>query len=237
MERCAVRGGLLRRATAVAFILGSTASFWAGTPADPSQAQTAAASIIPPPLAALPAWTAFKDAWTNITAYSTTATIFEQNGTQTQNSIVDYTFRKPSSATLHVIKGFVTGVTLVWNGGDTVVAYRGKGLLAFFKRTLSLHDPQAETIRNSSIDKLSFAAIFSHARDMPGSLSQDFGPMILGIPTEAVTFIPTSSVADSGLSREIVDLSTISHLPLRLLGYEGKTLVRQVDFSNIALEH
>jgi len=182
-----------------------------------------------------PAWAAFKDVWKNVTSYSATVIVFEREGTEVQSSVLDYTFRKPSSATVHFTEGPGAGVTVVWNGGNTVVAHRGTGLIALFKKTFSLHDPRVTTIRLSSIDQLSFAAILAHAQSTPGIVSQDVGPSILDIPTEAVTLVPTSSLAGTGITREVVDISVPTGLPLRILGYEGDTLVRQIDFSNIIL--
>jgi len=123
----------------------------------------------------------------------------------------------------------------VWNGGRTVVVHRGTGLIALFKKTFSFHDPHVTTIRQSSIDPLSFAAVLAHAQSTPGMVSQDVGPSILDIPTEAVTRVPSSPLAGTAISREIVDISVPTGQPLRVLGYEGNTLVRQIDFSNIIL--
>lgn len=182
-----------------------------------------------------PAWAAFNDLWKSVTSYSATVIVFERKGNEVQSSVLDYTFRKPSSATVHFTAGQNAGVTVVWNGGDTVVAHRGTGLAALFKKTFSLYDPHVTTIRGSSIDQLSFAAMLAHSLDTPGIVSQDVGPAILGIPTEAVTLVPTSSVGGTGLTREVVDIAVPTGLPLRILGYEGDTLVRQIDFSNITL--
>ncbi len=193
------------------------------------------APLLPTPSVFPPAWLAFEHAWSNVTAYSTTITVFERKGTQTQNSVFDYTFRKPSSATVHYNSGPNAGVTLAWSGGESVVAHRGSGLMALFKKTFTLHDPTILTIRGSSIDQLSFAAILTHSQGTPGTISQGAGPPVVDIPTDAVTLIPTSSVADTGLTHEIVDISTMTSLPLRVLGYEGETLVRQVDFTNVKL--
>ncbi len=102
---------------------------------------------------------AFAAAWAPITAYTATVAVFEQQGTQVQHVVFDYSFRKPSSVTVHVLAGPNAGVTLAWDGGTNVVAQPWLGLAALFKRTLSLHDPLATTIRGSSIDQLSFAAI------------------------------------------------------------------------------
>lgn len=186
--------------------------------------------------ATTPAWVAFTQIWENVSSYSATVIVFERQDLQVQSSVLDYTFSKPSSATVHFTAGPHSGVTIAWNGGDTVVAHRGTGFAALFKKTFPLRDPQVTTIRGSSIDQLSFAAILAHSQGTPGIVSQEAGPAILGIPTQAVTLIPTSSVDDTGLTREVVDVSVPTGLPLRILGYQGDELVRQVDFSNIKLQ-
>jgi hypothetical protein len=91
------------------------------------------------------------------------------------------------------------------------------------------------TIRQSSIDPLSLAAVLAHAQSAPGMVSQDVGPSILDIPTETVTRVPTFPLAGTAISREIVDISVPTGLPLRVLGHEGSTLVRKIEFSNIIL--
>jgi hypothetical protein len=71
------------------------------------------------------AWVAFALAWVGITGYSARVSVSEQLGAQSQQEVFDYTFRKPSSATMHVITGPNAGVTVVWSGGTTVVAVPG----------------------------------------------------------------------------------------------------------------
>ncbi len=136
-----------------------------GQPTASPQATTPAVQPLPAASAAAThELDAFAAAWAPITAYTATVTVFEQQGTEVQHVVFDYSFRKPSSVTVHVLAGPNAGVTLAWDGGTNVVAHRGSGLAALFKRTLSLHDPLATTIRGSSIDQLSFAAILAHAR-------------------------------------------------------------------------
>jgi outer membrane lipoprotein-sorting protein len=180
---------------------------------------------------------AFAQAWADITGYSATVTIFDQQGTQTQNIVFEYVFSKPSNVTVHVIAGPNAGVTLTWNGGATVVAHRGSGLAAMFKKTLSLHDPQVTTLRGSSIDQLSFGAILAHGQQSSGNLSEAAGEVIDGVAANAVTLTAAGPATDAGLTREIVELSTLTHLPTRVLGYEGSTLVRKIDFSNVKLQN
>jgi hypothetical protein len=179
------------------------------------------------------AWVAFALAWVGITGYSARVSVSEQLGAQSQQEVFDYTFRKPSSATMHVITGPNAGVTVVWSGGTTVVAHRGSGLSAVFKKTFPLHDPQVTTIRGSSLDQLSFGAILAHGADTAGVVSEGNGPIIDGVPTDEVSLVPANSVIDTGLTLEVVDLSKVNHFPLRLSGYEGAALVRTIDFSNV----
>jgi hypothetical protein len=50
-----------------------------------------------------------------------------------------------------------------------------------------------------------------------------------------VSLISTAPAANAGLTREVVEVSTIMHLPMRVLGFDGETLVRKIEFSNVAL--
>jgi outer membrane lipoprotein-sorting protein len=63
--------------------------------------------------AELPAWAAFEDVWKNVTSYSATVIVSEREGTEERSSILNYTFHKPSSATVHFIAGANAGVTVV----------------------------------------------------------------------------------------------------------------------------
>ncbi|MEO6835969.1 MAG: hypothetical protein ABI231_08695 [Candidatus Tumulicola sp.] len=178
---------------------------------------------------------AFSGALAGITGYGATVAIFDRKDAQIQNVVFDYSFSKPSNVTLHVTAGPNAGVTLDWSGGSTVVAHRGSGIAALFKKTLSLHDPQVTTLGGSSIDQLSFAAILAHVAQQPGKVVEAPGEAIDGVAVNAVTLIPAAPAADAGLTREVLVLSAATHLPMRLLGYQGSTLVRKIDLSNIKL--
>ncbi len=150
--------------------------------------------------------------------------------------VLDYTFRKPSKATVLIVKGPNAGVTLEWNGGTTLVAHRGSGFMALFARTLSLHDPLAMTIRGSSIDQLSFGAILGQAEQTAGTVSQRPGDVIKGVATDAVRLVSTAASSKTGLTLQVVEISRTTHFPVRMLGYAGATLVRRIDFSQVKLQ-
>jgi outer membrane lipoprotein-sorting protein len=202
---------------------------WATIPAN-------AQSASPSRTQGVSSWTAFERTWSNVSSYSATVAVFERDGAQVQNSVLDYTFRKPASATVHFIAGKNAGVTVVWNGGNTVVAHRGSGIFGLFTKTFTLHDPEVTTVRGSSIDQLSFPAMLAHLQATPGTVSQAPGIPILGVATETVTLVAASPIADTGLTSESIEFALPTGLPLRILGYEGATLVRQIDFSNIKLQ-
>jgi hypothetical protein len=196
-----------------------------GTGASPAKTAIAPAALV-----------AFDEAWTHVTAYSTIITIFERQGAQTQNMAFDYSFNKPSKIAVRVVAGTNKGARLEWNGGDTVLVRRGSGLLSLLKRTVSLHDPLVTTIRGSSINQLSFGEILAHSHQ-PGVLTESRGDIIGGVATEKVTLIPSHPLADGHLTREVIEISTTSHFPTRILGYEGSTLVRTIDFADIRIGH
>lgn len=197
-----------------------------GMASSPSPSTTPAKS--PPALAA------FAHAWKGLNSYSTTITIFERKGDKTQNMVFDYSFKKPSSVTTRVVAGANRGARLAWEGGSTVVVRRGSGLLSMFKKTVSLHDPLVTTIRGSTVDQLGFGAILAHALQ-PGVLTEKHGGVVGGEATDEVTLIPTHPASDADLTREVIEISKKTHLPTRVLGYEGSMLARKIDFSNIHL--
>jgi outer membrane lipoprotein-sorting protein len=223
-------------ATTAALVLMGAASSLAITRAtgDVSATPQPTPTIAAPP----PALESFAHAWDGLTAYRAKVSVFAAKGADVQNIVFTYSFRKPSSFVVHVIDGPNAGVTLTGDGGPTVQATRGGGLFAaLFKRTLPLHDPLVTTIRGSSMDQLSYGAILAHAEQTPGTLAQSPGEPISGAATQVLSLVPNDPAADGGLSREIIEISTATQLPVRIEGYEGTTLVRKIEFSEVQPEN
>jgi len=86
------------------------------------------------------------------------------------------------------------------------------------------------------MDQLSYGAILAHAEQTPGTLAQSLGEPIAGTVTQALSLVPSDPAADAGLSREIIEISPATQLPIRVEGYEGTTLVRKIDFSDVQPE-
>lgn len=176
----------------------------------------------------------FTAAWSAVASYSTTITIYERKGTKEENHVLAYHFEKPAAVSVHVVSGSSNvGTTVTWAGGPTVSA-RGAGIVSMFKKTLSLHDPQVMSIRGESLDELSFGSILAHARQQEGKITQTTG-LVDGVQADEISMVPAQPLADGGLTREVVDLSAVTHLPVCVLGYEGAVLVRKIDFSKVTL--
>jgi outer membrane lipoprotein-sorting protein len=182
-----------------------------------------------------PALTTSAAAWTNVTSYSATITLFERAGTRIENSVFAYSFRKPGSVTMHVDSGVNAGANLEWDGGDTVVVSKGHGFMGLFKKTVGLRDPMVATPLGDTVNQISYGSIIEHAEQTPGTLSQTAGPAVDGEPTTEVTLIPATAAADGGLTREVLCISEKTHLPVEVLGYEGSELIRNIAFSNVVL--
>ena len=162
-------------------------------------------------------------------------TLFEQKGAKSENAVYDYSFTKPGSATVHVVSGTNAGKTITWNGGPTVTGSE-KGFLGITgSKSFKLTDPTVTTVRGDSIDQLSFGEIIAHIQQTPATFEQGSGDTVGDVNTVAVTMMPTNPNADDGYTREVIDLSPTTHLPVRVLGYEGPLLVRKLDFSNLKI--
>lgn len=193
------------------------------------------AALSAAPSRSTPALNAFERALAPVIAYSATISIFEAKGGSAGTTVSKYTFRKPSTVTVDVVGGPNDGASLLWKGGDTVSVRRGAGLVGLFGKTLPLHDPLVTTSRGSSIDEISFGRILEHGRAMAGRITEKPGPTIGAVPTVTVTLIPSDAASNSGYTRETIDISTATHLPLRILGYDGPNLVRKIDFADVRL--
>lgn len=173
-----------------------------------------------------PALTAAAAAYAKIAGYKTTAHVYQVKGTQTQNSVYDYTFTKPTSISMNIVSGANSGANVTWNGGTSVRA--GKGM---FTKTVELTDPLVSSLRGMTIVQLSFGSILAHAAETAGSLTAST-TTLGGATVNLVNLDVANPQGDNGLTREVLYLSQSSNLPVRVDGFVGSTLVQTVTFEN-----
>ena len=173
----------------------------------------------------------FADAWSKIDAYRAVLTVHETSGGQVQDRTYNYTFAKPHSATIAITGGPGRGGFERWDGSDTVTASPA-GLLSFVKLRVSIHDPRVVTLRGDTVDMASFAWLLQHFATQ-GRLSTVSGPVIEHVPTVQVTDDVANPAENGGITRDVIDISTTTFLPVRALRYDGAALVKQIDISNV----
>ncbi len=173
-----------------------------------------------------PALTAAAAAYAKVAGYKTTAHVYQVKGTQTQNSVYDYTFAKPTSISMNIVSGANSGASVTWNGGTTVRA--GKGM---FTKSVDLTDPMVSSLRGMTIVQLSFGSILQHAAETAGALTAST-TTLGGATVNLVNLDVANPQGDNGLTREVLYLSQATNLPVRVDGFIGTTLVQTVSFEN-----
>lgn len=178
--------------------------------------------------------TDFADAWSKIDNYSCSIVVHETLGTQVQNRTYDYWFKKPDLAHIEITAGPGRGSGSWWHGGDTVVGHQG-GLLRGIHMTISLTDPRAVSLRGDTMNTASFGYILGVYQSGIGTESEADGGTIDGTPTDMIALKITNPSAYKDVTRDVLYLSKATHLPVRRMRYEGDTLVKQEDFTNVKL--
>ena len=181
-----------------------------------------------------PAFEELQKAWISIDDYHETIVVHEIYHNDTQDRTYDYSFKKPSFAHLEVTAGPGRGSSAVWRGGDTVKGHQG-GFLSMLRLTVSIDDRRATSLRGDTIDAASCAYEIKHFKETPGTLSEGPGPTIEGVTTTAVTLQVGDPAKNKGVSKDVLDISNETHMPLRREQYEGDTLVKSETFRNVQL--
>jgi outer membrane lipoprotein-sorting protein len=181
-----------------------------------------------------PAFDAFQKAWSAIEDYHETIVVHEIYQNNTQDRTYDYSFKKPSFAHIEVTAGPGRGSGAVWRGGDTVKGHQG-GFLSMLRMNVPIADGRATSLRGDTIDVASFAYELEHFLRTPGTLAEGPGPAIEGVPTTAVTLAVADPAKNEGVSKDVLDISNETHLPVRREQYAGETLVKTETFRNVQL--
>jgi hypothetical protein len=111
------------------------------------------------------------------------------------------------------------------------VGHQG-GFISFVKKTVSINDPKATSLRGDKIDVASFDWVMRHYLAMPGTLTQAAGPDATTIVTLAVT----DPAANRAVSKDELYLSDATHLPVKRQQFVGSTLVKSETYKDTKLD-
>ncbi|MGA3036509.1 MAG: hypothetical protein ABSE64_03400 [Vulcanimicrobiaceae bacterium] len=176
----------------------------------------------------------FSEAWTKVNDYTCQITTHETIGTDVQDRVYDFAFKKPHSAKIDITGGAGKGGGSIWTGGDTVRGHMG-GLLHGFSQTVPRTDPRATSLRGDTIDSASFGSILAVYQSGKGVLSESTIDTISGSPVDTITLLIANPSANKDVSKDVLFISRVSHLPVRRERYEGTILVKREDFVNVKL--
>ncbi|MGH7727206.1 MAG: hypothetical protein ACREM2_00220 [Vulcanimicrobiaceae bacterium] len=185
------------------------------------------------PTGSYPGWDAFVAATEQIHDYTVTIVAHEVLGGRTQDRTYRYDFQRPMEAKSTILDGPGKGSVGVWDGGTTVRGHQG-GLLSFVTLEVGVHDPRATDLRGNTIETAAFPVLVTRFPAL-GPLSEGPGPTIDGQATIEASVTVEAPSADHGLTRETLDLSSQTHLPLRHEGYTGTELVQRDDFVDLTI--
>jgi len=174
----------------------------------------------------------FADAWSKVDDYTCTIVVHETLGSNTQDRTYDYWFKKPSLAKIEITSGPGSGSGSVWHGGDTVLGHQG-GLFRGIKMSVSIHDPRAVSLRGDTIADASFGTTLAFYQGNNGTIAESAGPAIDGVPTNVITLTIANPQSDNGVTRDVLYISTATHLPVRRMRYTGDTVVKLENFTRL----
>ncbi|MDQ6929679.1 MAG: hypothetical protein M3126_03300 [Candidatus Eremiobacteraeota bacterium] len=169
------------------------------------------------------ALTAFEDAWTRVTDYTTTVRVHEVLDGNTQDRTYQFTFKKPNKAKTLITGGDGRGSGGVWSGGDTVSGHQG-GFLSHIHLNVGLHDRRAVSLRGYTIPQGLIMNQVAQYRLVKGALSQHPGAG----DTEVVELRPATVATtgtEIGVTRMEIFFAKATHMPVRQLRYAGDKIV------------
>ena len=201
----------------------------------PFAAPDTVADVAPPGVVAAtntstPEFDAFRKAWAGVVNYACTIVAHETNndGTRVENRTFRFEFIKPSAALIVVTAGSGKGGAAAWNGGSTVRGHKG-GFASFIKLTLPINDPRVTSLRGDQINVASFGYEVDRFSTTPGTLSET------KTTDGTVVTLALSRPDATGITRETLTLSPLTHLPVKHEAFARDRTVKSETFSDLKL--
>lgn len=166
--------------------------------------------------------------------YGVTITVHETDGARTQDRVLRYWYKNPAMAKTEIVGGGGRGSAAVWHGGDTVQGHQG-GLLSMIKLTVGLHDARATSLRGDTIDSAYFGSELDHFKTTKGELTEISGVVIKGVPVDTLILKIADPATNGGVSKDVLFLSRVTHLPVKRERFVGETSVKTEIFTDLSL--
>jgi len=174
---------------------------------------------------------AFSAAWAKVDTYSCSITAHEVSGSNVQDRVYDMWFQKsPIMARMNITGGDGKGSAVIWDGSGQVYGHKGGFLISAIKKHLDLHDPQATSIRGTTVADASFGAILTHLQALKGATVD---ASVDGADTDVTVTVADPS-SDQDVTKEMIVLGPGS-LPIEYDQWQGSAQVKHVLYTNVQL--
>lgn len=179
-----------------------------------------------------PAIAEFDAAFAKVNDYTATVRAHEVSGTDVQDRVYHYAFKRPNFAKTDIVDGAGAGSGGVWRGGTQVRGHLKIGFMTFHKQ-VDIHDPKATSLRGYTIPEGLLQNEVDKYKEISGELSQQSGPPVNGEATDEITLKPANPSAVHGVTRMVIYLSKATHFPVKQQRYEGDKLVAEENVSDV----
>ncbi len=171
-------------------------------------------------------------AFAKIDDYRMTIAVHETDGSRVEERTYRVLFKKPTMERIDVVAGPGRGGGIVWLGGDKVKGHRG-GILSGIRLVFDIHNSQVTTLRGDSVDTATIPSMLADFTNIKGTISAASGPSINGAASVALTLDVATPATNHGLTREILYLSNVTHLPVRRERFAGPDLVKSENVTDM----
>ncbi len=192
--------------------------------------------FVPPPANAPAAYLAFINASNGIHDY--TVTIHEKDETDppkvvSEDRTIDFAYAKPCYGRVTVQSGRLAGSEALWHGGHKLRGHLG-GDLNHLKAIVADTDPKTTDVRGLPMYAAWFPWIIDRF-DEAGTITAAPGPTINGVATDLITVTGGDPKKQFGFTKNVMTLSSVTHLPLINDGYTGDKITLHAEFMNYVI--
>lgn len=178
--------------------------------------------------------------WSHLHDYSVTIEAHEVLGSESDDHELRYTFRKPDRARLDILAGTKSGSTIVWDGGDSVVAY--KRSFSLFKMHGNPRQKDLTSLRGNGILSPNMGDLIACFQEHRDAINEHDGPLVEGESTDEIALkyadvsCPDDPPVDRSVTLDVLDVSKKSGLVLMRKRYEGDEIVERWELKDYKVD-
>ncbi len=191
---------------------------------------------VPAPASIPPAYQAFITASAAIKDYSVTVHETDQSDPPkvvSEDRVLHFKYSKPCYGRVDVISGRLAGSAAQWQGGHKLKGHLG-GEISHLKAIVPDTDPKTTDIRGLPMYAAFFPWIIDRFNEA-GTITAAPGPAVNGVPTDVITITGGDPKKQFGFTKNVMTLSSVTHLPLINDGYTGDKVTLHAEFSDYVI--